>query len=244
MGRSNRRAYAYLLLPAEIELTPIARRRLAALKEFSDLGAGFKIAALDLELRGAGNLLGGEQSGHIEAVGFELYTQMLERAVREMKGEVAPDEAGIQLNLGLNIRIPSEYMSEENQRLRMYKRVAGVETESQLQDVRSELADRYGPPPAAVRNLLDYATLKLAAIRVGVTAVERKRDQVSIKFRQNAAIDPGKLARFVAAQRGAQFTPDGTLKFSVKATSTEGILQTLRDLLEELAAQEVPAPTK
>src|SRR5215467_8482573 len=243
VGRSNRRAYAYLLLPAEIELTPLARRRLAALKEFSDLGAGFKIAALDLELRGAGNLLGGEQSGHIEAVGFELYTQMLERAVREMKGEVAPDEAGIQLNLGLNIRIPSEYMSEENQRLRMYKRVAGVETESQLQDVRSELADRYGPPPAAVRNLLDYATLKLAAIRVGVTAVERKRDQVSIKFRQNAAIDPGKLARFVAAQRGAQFTPDGTLKFSVKATSTEGILQTLRDLLEELAAQEVPAPT-
>ena len=89
VGRSNRRAYAYLLLPAEIELTPIARRRLAALKEFSDLGAGFKIAALDLELRGAGNLLGGQQSGHIEAVGFELYTQMLDRAVREMKGEAA-----------------------------------------------------------------------------------------------------------------------------------------------------------
>src|SRR5260370_25120994 len=87
VGRSNRRAYAYLLIPSDIELTPIARRRLAALKEFSALGAGFKIAALDLELRGAGNLFGGEQSGHIEAVGFELYTQMLERAVREMKGE-------------------------------------------------------------------------------------------------------------------------------------------------------------
>ena len=130
VGRSNRRAYAYLLIPKEVELTPIARRRLAALKEFSDLGAGFKIAALDLELRGAGNLLGGEQSGHIEAVGFELYTQMLERAVREMKGEAAPDEAEIQLNLGLNIRIPAEYIPEENQRLRMYKRVAGVETES------------------------------------------------------------------------------------------------------------------
>ena len=101
VGRSNRRAYAYLLLPAEIELTPIARRRLAALKEFSDLGAGFKIAALDLELRGAGNLLGGEQSGHIEAIGFELYTQMLDRAVREMKGEAAPDAAEVQLNLGL-----------------------------------------------------------------------------------------------------------------------------------------------
>jgi transcription-repair coupling factor (superfamily II helicase) len=241
VGRSSRRAYAYLLLPSEIELTPVARRRLAALKEFSDLGAGFKIAALDLELRGAGNLLGGEQSGHIEAIGFELYTQMLERAVREMKGEAGPDEAGIQLNLGLNIRIPSDYIAEENQRLRMYKRVAGVETESQLRDVRMELTDRYGKPPAAVRNLLEYATLKLAAMEAGATVIERKRDLVNIKFRQNAAIDPGKLARFVAAQRGSQFTPDGTLKFSIKVTSAEAILQTLRDLLEELVAREAPA---
>src|SRR5512142_417592 len=149
VGRSNRRAYAYLLLPAELELTPLARRRLAALKEFSDLGAGFKIAALDLELRGAGNMLGGEQSGHIEAVGFELYTSMLERTVRELKGEVAPEEAETQLNLGLNIRIPGEYIKEENQRLRMYKRIAGVADEAQLHDVRAELEDRYGPAPQA-----------------------------------------------------------------------------------------------
>ena len=243
VGRSNRRAYAYLLLPAEMELTPIARRRLAALKEFSDLGAGFKIAALDLELRGAGNLLGGEQSGHIEAVGFELYAQMLERAVREIKGESTGEEAGIQLNLGLNIRIPTDYIKEENQRLRMYKRVAGVESASQLQDVRSELVDRYGEPPREVRNLLEYAQLKLQAMRVGATNIERKRELMSIKFRENAAIDPGKLARFVASQRGAQFTPDGTLKFTVKPSGAEGILQTLRDLLEELAAQEAPTQT-
>src|SRR4029077_12676910 len=185
VGRSNRRAYAYLLLPAEVDLSPIARRRLAALKEFSDLGAGFKIAALDLELRGAGNLLGGEQSGHIEAVGFELYTQMLDRAVREMKGEVAPDEAETHLNLGLNIRIPADYIPEENQRLRMYKRVAGVETDGQLSDVAAELEYRYGPPPPAVRNLLEYASLKLLCMRVGVNAVERKRDIVNFKFRQN-----------------------------------------------------------
>src|SRR5438309_1885320 len=216
VGRSNRRAYPYLLLPSEIELTPIARRRLAALKEFSDLGAGFKIAALDLELRGAGNLLGGEQSGHIEAIGFELYTQMLERAVREMKGEAAPDEAETQLNLGLNIRIPAEYIPEENQRLRMYKRVAGVETEAQLTDVAGELQDRYGEPPQAVRNLLDYAALKLLCIRVGVNAIDRKRDTVTFKFRQNAAVDPEQLARFVSAQKGAQFAPDGTLKFVMK----------------------------
>jgi transcription-repair coupling factor (superfamily II helicase) len=242
VGRSNRRAYAYLLLPAEIELTPIARRRLAALKEFSDLGAGFKIAALDLELRGAGNLLGGEQSGHIEAVGFELYTQMLDRAVREMKGEEAPDEAATQLNLGLNIRIPVEYIPEENQRLRMYKRVAGVESESQLNDVRAELQDRYGDPPAAVRNLMDYAALKLLAVRTGATAIERKRDLVSIKFRQNAAIDPARLAKFVSSQRGAQFAPDGTLKYVSKAASAQEVLAQLRALLEELspAAQVEP----
>jgi transcription-repair coupling factor (superfamily II helicase) len=238
VGRSNRRAYAYLMIPREIELTPIARRRLAALKEFSDLGAGFKIAALDLELRGAGNLLGGEQSGHIEAVGFELYTQMLERAVREMKGEAAPDDAEIQLNLGLNIRIPGDYIPEENQRLRMYKRVAGVGSESRLQDVEVELKDRYGPPPAAVRNLLDYASLKLLCMRVGVNAIERKRESVTFKFRQNAAVDPERLARFVSAQRGAQFTPDGMLKFALKPTAAEEVLRALRTVLEQLAAEE------
>jgi transcription-repair coupling factor (superfamily II helicase) len=246
VGRSDRRAYAYLLLPAEIELTPVARRRLAALKEFSDLGAGFKIAALDLELRGAGNLLGGEQSGHIEAIGFELYTQMLDRAVREMKGEAAPDEAETQLNLGLNIRIPVEYIPEENQRLRMYKRIAGVETESQLSDVRAELQDRYGEPPPAVRNLLEYATLKLLAVHVGATGIERKRDVVTIKFRQNAVIDPAKLAQFVSSQRGTQFSPDGMLKFSLNASAAQEVLRRLRSVLEQLAGevpQEAPAQT-
>ena len=238
VGRSNRRAYAYLMIPREVELTPIARRRLAALKEFSDLGAGFKIAALDLELRGAGNLLGGEQSGHIEAVGFELYTQMLDRAVREMKGEAAPDEAETQLNLGLNIRIPSDYIPEENQRLRMYKRVAGVETESQLADVGAELQDRYGPPPPPVRNLLDYAELKLLCMRIGVNAIDRKRESVTFKFRQNAAVDPDHLARFVSTQRGAQFTPDGMLKFVLKATAADEVLRALGTVLEQLASED------
>jgi transcription-repair coupling factor (superfamily II helicase) len=238
VGRSNRRAYAYLLIPREVELTPIARRRLAALKEFSDLGAGFKIAALDLELRGAGNLLGGEQSGHIEAVGFELYTQMLERAVREMKGEAAPDEAETQLNLGLNIRIPGEYIPEENQRLQMYKRVAGVESEGRLQDVEIEIKDRYGPPPSAVRNLLDYASLKLLCMRVGVNAIDRKRDQVTFKFRQNATVNPEHLARFVSAQKGAHFTPDGMLKFTLKATQPEEVLRALHTVLEQLSTEE------
>ena len=130
VGRSNRRAYAYLLIPPENELTEIARRRLAALKEFSDLGAGFKIAALDLELRGAGNMLGGEQSGHIEAVGFELYTSMLEAAVKEMKGESSEERPATQLNLGIALRIDESYVPEENQRLRLYKKIAGADQRS------------------------------------------------------------------------------------------------------------------
>ncbi len=233
VGRSNRRAYAYLLIPSDIELTPIARRRLAALKEFSALGAGFKIAALDLELRGAGNLLGGEQSGHIEAVGFDLYTQMLEQAVREMKGEADPQPQA-QLNLGLNIRIPAEYVPEENQRLRMYKRIAGVETERQLADVEAELRDRYGEPPVPVQQLLRYAALRLQAVHAGVTAIERKRDLVSVRFRQDAPVDPGKLANFVSSQRGAQFLPDGTLKFLAKGLGARELLEQLQKLLENL----------
>ncbi len=237
VGRSNRRAYAYLLVPAEMELTPIARRRLAALKEFSDLGAGFKIAALDLELRGAGNLLGGEQSGHIEAVGFELYTQMLDRAVHELKGDAAPEEAETQLNLGLNIRIPAEYIPEENQRLRMYKRVAGVETEAQWNDVQNELNDRYGALPPPVQNLLEYASLKLLCIKIGVTSIDRKRDLVQVKFKPSAAIDPVKLAQFVSSQRGAQFAPDGTLRFLMKENRAEDVLGRLRSLLGELSGE-------
>jgi transcription-repair coupling factor (superfamily II helicase) len=235
VGRSNRRAYAYLLVPAEVELTPIARRRLAALKEFSDLGAGFKIAALDLELRGAGNLLGGEQSGHIDAVGFEMYTSMLDRTIRELKGEEVAVEAETQLNLGLNIRIPGEYIREENQRLRMYKRVAGVENELQLADVIAEMSDRYGESPRPVENLFEYARLRLLAQRVGVAAIDRKRDQVSIKFSEKATVDPERLAKFVAGERGAQFTPQGVLKFTLKATGADQVLARLRELLNELA---------
>ncbi len=239
VGRSDRRAYAYLLIPPDRELTELARRRLAALKEFSDLGAGFKIAALDLELRGAGNLLGGEQSGHIEAVGFELYTTMLERTVRELKGELPEDVPEAQLNLGLNIRIPSEYIAEENQRLRMYKRVAGVESESQLEDVAGELGDRYGTPPPAVRNLLEYATLKLLSQRIGVSQIERKRDAVSIRFTEKANVDPDRLAQFVAKESGSQFTPAGILKFSLHEKQPEQVLGRLRSLLEELAGEAV-----
>ncbi|WP_433969464.1 transcription-repair coupling factor [Tunturiibacter gelidiferens] len=181
VGRSNRRAYSYLLIPPETELTEIARRRLAALKEFSDLGAGFKIAALDLELRGAGNMLGGEQSGHIEAIGFEMYTTMLEEAVRKMKGEEEkPAHANTVINLGISVRIDSDYIPEENQRLRMYKRIAGAQTQADLTDVRAELQDRYGTPPETVLNLLAAGEIRLHCEQLGISQLDRKRTQVEL----------------------------------------------------------------
>ena len=240
VGRSNRRAYAYLLIPPENELTEIARRRLAALKEFSDLGAGFKIAALDLELRGAGNMLGGEQSGHIEAVGFELYTSMLETAVKEMKGEAGEERPATQLNLGIALRIDESYVPEENQRLRLYKKIAGTSTEAAVSEVRAEMEDRYGALPDATVYLLEAATLRLECERIGIAQVDRKRGELQIRFMENAAVDPAHLMQLVSrnAKRGAQFTPQGLLKFPLRATRPDDVLLEIRELLANLA----PAP--
>jgi len=243
VGRSNRRAYAYLLIPPERELTDIARRRLAALKEFSDLGAGFKIAALDLELRGAGNMLGGEQSGHIEAVGFELYTSMLEAAVKELKGEGGEERPSTQLNLGIALRIDESYVAEENQRLRLYKKIAGAENEKAIADLRAEMEDRYGALPDATVYLLEAAALRLECERLGVAQIDRKRTEIQIRFTEKAAIDPQHLMRLVArnAKRGAQFTPQGLLKFPLAATRPDDVLLEIRDLLTKLAPDAVTA---
>lgn len=212
VGRSNRRAYAYLLVPADTELSDVARKRLAALKEFSDLGAGFKIAALDLELRGAGNLLGGEQHGQIEAVGFDMYVRMLEEAVQELKGEEVPLEIHSTLNLGLDIRIPQDYISDELQRLRTYKRIADARDPEEAEKITAELADRYGPPPDAVLNLLQFSVVKSLVERVGVEAIDRRSGVLNIKFHKQSKIEPAKLLEIVKGTEGAQFTPAGVLR--------------------------------
>ncbi len=211
VGRSNQRAYAYLLVPPDTTLTSIARQRLAALKEFSDLGAGFRIAALDLELRGAGNLLGREQHGHIEAVGFDMYCQMMERAVAERKGESVVPERRATLNLGQEIRIPPEYIESENLRLRIYKRIASVTTEAERAEVRQELKDRFGSPPPSVENLLDYAVLKALAEKLLVATVDRRGDQVAIKFYDDTPLGPERLVKLIRKRKGMRLDPTGVL---------------------------------
>jgi transcription-repair coupling factor (superfamily II helicase) len=220
VGRSNRRAYCYLLVEPDSELTEIARKRLAALKEFSDLGAGFKIAALDLELRGAGNLLGGEQHGHINAIGFDMYIRMLEETVRELRGEEVAPEIHSSVNLGLDLRIPSSYIADENQRLRAYKRIAQAVDAAERDKVEQEFADRYGPVPDDVRYLLKYSAIKTAAEKIGIEAIDRRHSVINVKFHDQTRVDAQKLMELVSNTRGAQFTPAGVLRLPVDAMST------------------------
>ncbi|MEO6393227.1 MAG: transcription-repair coupling factor, partial [Pyrinomonadaceae bacterium] len=227
VGRSNRKAYAYLLIPAEASLTAIARRRLAAIREFSDLGAGFRVAALDLELRGAGNLLGGQQSGQLDALGFDLYTQMLDRTVAELRGEVVEDEISVTLNLGVDVAIPDDYISDMGQRLRAYKRISSARDSAALDKIANETRDRFGRLPDSVENLFQYARLRRLAESVGVVSVDRIPNGVAFKLNENARVDPDKLMALMAIDPAASFTPNGILR----VTLTEPLMEKAREVL-------------
>jgi transcription-repair coupling factor (superfamily II helicase) len=235
VGRSHQRAYAYLLVPPDTSLSEIARKRLSAMKEFSELGAGFRIAALDLELRGAGNMLGRQQHGHIEAIGFDMYCQMLERAVSKLKGEESAVELRTTLSLGLDVRIPENYIPSENLRLRTYKRISSIGTEDEKQDVRRELADRFGKPPATVENLLEYAVLKSMCERLRISAVERQGNRIAIRFHAETTLDPATLVKVVRSRKGIKLDPSGVLW--LETTRGESVPGALRNVLLGLQGQ-------
>jgi transcription-repair coupling factor (superfamily II helicase) len=234
VGRSNRRAYAYLLIPNEQGLSPIARRRLAAIREFSDLGAGFRIAALDLELRGAGNFLGGEQSGHMDALGFDLYTQMLERTVAELRGETVEDETSVSINLGVDVAISEDYISDMGQRLRTYKRVSSTRDEESLRAIRVETQDRYGRIPESVERLFEYARLRRVAEEVGVVSIDKTAGGIAIKLGERARVAPEKLMAMVANRQNATFTPSGVFRLELTEEEQEGVLETARRVLLDI----------
>jgi transcription-repair coupling factor (superfamily II helicase) len=231
VGRSNRRAYAYLLIPSELELTPIARRRLSAIREFSDLGAGFRLAALDLELRGAGNILGGEQSGHLDALGFDLYTKMLERTIAEMRGDEISDEINVSLNLGVDVSIPKEYIVDASQRLRSYKRIASADSEEVLMKIRTEIEDRYGRIPPSVENLFLYGKLRKLAERAGIVSIDKTGKNIAFKFAEGTKIDPERLMALVARDEDTTFSPSGILRIDA---GDENPLETSAKLIESL----------
>jgi transcription-repair coupling factor (superfamily II helicase) len=235
VGRSNRRAYAYLLIPSELELTPIARRRLSAIREFSDLGAGFRIAALDLELRGAGNILGGHQSGHLDTLGFDLYTKMLERTIAEIRGDEIADETSVSINLGVDVSIPAGFISETSQRLRTYKRISSAGSESELHQIYTEIHDRYGRIPPPVENLFEYARLRKTAEQMRVVSIDKTKDGVAVKLSENAKVSPEKLMKFVSENEGAAFSPSGILRVSV---DEENLIEAARKILETVSGKQ------
>jgi transcription-repair coupling factor (superfamily II helicase) len=232
VGRSDQLAYCYLLVPSDKILTEQARKRLAAIREFTDLGAGFRIAARDLEIRGAGNLLGAEQSGHIGAVGIETYLKMLDETVRELRGEVVEEAPSAALDLPVPLAIPEEYVTDANLRMEIYRNIASVERDEA--EVLAELTDRFGPPPPEVATLLQVASVKRLAESLRVQAVSHRGSTLTLRLRQDARVDVDRLIRMVETRPGATFSPTGVL--TVKPVPPGESLAVARGVLEELAA--------
>ena len=202
VGRSNRMAYAFLLYRRDKLLKEVAEKRLAAIREFTDLGSGFKIAMRDLEIRGAGNLLGAEQHGHMEAVGYDLYCKMLNEAVRQMKGEIPEEIFNTTIDLDVDAYIPASYIPNEYQKLDIYKRIAAIESEEEMDDMLEELIDRFGDLPKKVQQLLQIANLKALAHSADVAVVEQKQDTYRFVMYEKARSDPGKIPTLLEKYRG------------------------------------------
>ena len=223
VGRSDRPAYAYLMIPPEDNLSPVAKKRLAAIKEFSDLGSGFRVAALDLEIRGAGNLLGGEQSGQIDTVGFEMYMKLLEQTVRALKGEEIEDDVRATVNLRVDLRIAESYVPDMNQRLMLYRKVAAARDEDEIDRVLDEAVDRYGPLPASVLNLADYGRIRVMADRLGIDSIDREGRTVVLKFRPQAKVDPARLVSLVRQRPDLALVPPAALRLSLDGAGDSGL---------------------
>ncbi|MDP9190259.1 MAG: transcription-repair coupling factor [Acidobacteriota bacterium] len=235
VGRSDRLAFCYLLVPSDRILSSDARKRLAAIQEFSDLGAGFRIAARDLEIRGAGNILGGEQSGQIAAIGFEMYTKLLEETIREMKGERIEEEVETSMNLGVDIYIPRDYITEENLRMTFYKKIASASTEERLNDIRNEMRDRFGALPENVENLFHFVRVKWFAKHLGVLSIVREGARGVLKLTPHAKIDPNKLLMYISENPQAKFSPNGVLSFPLREHGPE-VIHAIEAMLQTLAA--------
>jgi len=250
VGRSHRHAFAYLLIPGEKAITPDAERRLRALQEIDGLGGGFKLALHDLEIRGAGNLLGAQQSGQITAVGFELYTEMMEKAVQELKGEEVLPEVDPEIRLGIAAYFPDAYMPDANQRLYFYKRLASLQTPTELEDLKAEIKDRFGPYDDRVANLFMVMNLRRILKRFLVQQLSVSEGKVYLLFHPESPVKVEKLLELIRKQKSRyRLSPDGRLSFTPQNQEWEalmeevaGLLQTIHETPMPQDVQSVPAP--
>ncbi|MGA2361457.1 MAG: transcription-repair coupling factor [Candidatus Aminicenantales bacterium] len=231
VGRSSRQAFAYFLVPPYMELTPLAKERLKALKEFSELGSGFRLAAKDLEIRGAGNLLGHRQHGSMEAVGFDYYMQLLDQAIRELKGERV-EEANVEINLKVDIRIPEDYLPQINLRLNLYKRLASVDDLREIEKIREDVRDRFGPVPETIENLLRYGTIKNLARKLRIRTIDRSGNRVVLRFLPATPVDWARVPALLKRYSGS-LSPEGVMSLGIRAEKERELLdETIRVLME------------
>ncbi len=242
VGRSNRTAYAFLMYRRNKMLKEVAEKRLAAMKEYSELGSGFKIAMRDLEIRGAGNLLGAEQSGHMEAVGYDLYCKMLSEAVKEAKGVEVEEKYETSIDIHTSAFIPPTYVANELQKLDIYKRIAGIETEEEAEEMLEELIDRFGEPPKSVQNLLTIARLKFYAHSLYIKEVTQKGNELKLVMYEKAKINPALIPQVVQTMAPfLKFTVDiqnPYFTYTLNANSKEkgkNVVEILKDLLDAMS---------
>ncbi len=246
VGRSRHRAYAYLLVPGEDALASDAKRRLEALQEFTELGSGFRLASMDLEIRGAGNLLGAEQSGCLAAVGYETYMEMLEETVEELRGHVREVEVDPEIRLPVPARLPEDYVPDVSQRLVLYKRLASAPDRADVDRIRDEILDRFGPLPAPAENLLEVIRLKILARRLGARALDVANGELVVTLSERARVDPERLVSLLTqAGLGLRVTPDHRLYAPLPPhAGVSACFDTARRLLGRLGAEQPlkPAP--
>ena len=239
VGRSHHQAYAYLLTPEEEALRGQAKKRLEAIQMMDELGAGFFLAMHDLEIRGAGEVLGESQSGEMQEVGFQLYVDMLNRAVRSLKAGHEPNmdiqtASATEINLHVPALLPDSYCANVHQRLVIYKRLANTETESDLQDMQEEIIDRFGTMPDPVKALIENHRLRIAAKPLGITRIDASAESITVQFAADAPVDPARLIELVQARKDARFAGPERLRVNVPTDNLQSRSATVRELLRQM----------
>jgi transcription-repair coupling factor (superfamily II helicase) len=230
-------AYAYLLIPGDLLLSDTARKRIEAIEEFSELSSGFQLAARDLEIRGAGNLLGAQQSGHIASVGFDLYCQMLAEAISTSRGEVVPVRVDPELRLDMQGHIPTEYVDSEAQRLELYRRLAAVESDVALETLGQELRDRFGTMPEPMVSLLAVVECKLLARQLAIERIEQQRGAVLLTFHPQTPVDSTSLLQWLeTAAPDFRFQSERVIRLPLSGVTPEARLNGLKKHLQQLRA--------
>lgn len=244
VGRSSRLAYAYLTYKKDKVLNETAEKRLKAIREFTEFGSGFKIAMRDLQIRGAGNILGPEQHGHMESVGYDMYLRLLDEAIAELKGET-PKPADLETTVEFKVpaHIDAKYIPDEDQRIDMYKSIASVEDEDEAMDIRDELIDRYGDIPEETQNLIDIALIKNMALSLGFSSIKEKDNMVIMSFSERVTIDPRMIGEIIGKWRGRLMFSAGKqpyLSYRMKNDEKRDLLKNVKILLHDMVKLKLP----